>query len=70
MAHDKYRWAVVMSCGCGCHTDDGVTGHVALCCSIPNGLKRNNPEKYKDLEDIEVCKQVISDFENNFPEGE
>jgi hypothetical protein len=44
-AHDKYRWATIMECGCYCHTADGVSGHDSLCCAYPNGLKRNNPHE-------------------------
>ncbi len=48
-----YKWAVVMNCKCGCHEDDGMSGHDSLCCSIPNGLKKNNPFKEElDLEDL------------------
>ncbi len=64
--HEKYTWAVVMKCGCSCHTDDGMTGHESLCCEIPNGLKVNNP--FPELQDKEVCKKIISDFEDRFNE--
>ena len=60
VAHDKYKWAVVMSCGCGCHNDDGMCGHEALCCEIPNGLQKNNP--YPELVDKELCKNIILEF--------
>jgi len=49
--YDKHRWKVIMECKCGCHDDDGVSGHDSLCCEFPNGLRRNNP--YKDLEQDE-----------------
>lgn len=56
----KYIWAVVLECKCGCHTDDGVTGHDALCCEIPNGLKRNNP--HPDLEDVVTRTKILKEF--------
>jgi len=41
--YNLYKWAVILECGCGCHTSDGMTGHDGLCCSHPNGLIKNNP---------------------------
>ena len=40
--YEKYKWAVVMECKCGCHSD-GMTEHESLCCGFPNVLKKNNP---------------------------
>jgi hypothetical protein len=56
--YSKYKWAVVMECKCACHTGDGMVGHDRLCCSIPNGLKKNNP--YKKLKSAEYYKQFIN----------
>ena len=25
--YDKYKWAVVMECKCGCHDEKGITAH-------------------------------------------
>jgi hypothetical protein len=66
IAHDKYKWAVVMKCPCSCHTSDGISGHDSLCCSIPNGLKNNNT--YPDLIDSNVCESVIDEFNEKYPE--
>jgi len=43
--YEKYKWAVVLECKCGCHSEDGITGHDSLCCAFPNALKKNNPHK-------------------------
>ena len=55
--YSKYKWAVIMECGCGCHNLDGLTGHDKLCCEIPNGLRKDNPhtelEKAEDKMDQE-----------------
>lgn len=61
--HEKYKWAVVMSCGCGCHSD-GMTGHSGLCCEIPNGLKKNNP--YPELEDKALCEKIKKEFHDKW----
>lgn len=61
LLYDKYKWAVVMKCGCSCHTGDGMSGHDGLCCSIQNGLKRHNP--YKDLEPLEVYQKELDRIE-------
>jgi hypothetical protein len=62
--YDKYKWAVVTECPCCCHSDDGMTGHDNLCCSIPNGLKKNNP--YKDLEPALVYKEILDNIEKEW----
>jgi hypothetical protein len=58
--YEFYKWAVVMECGCGCHKSDGMTGHDGLCCSLPNGLKKNNPHKH--LEKAEYYKKILDDW--------
>lgn len=68
VAYEKYVWAIVMNCECGCHKDDGMTGHIRLCCEIPNGLKKNNP--YPELENKELCNGVIIEFLNKWKEDD
>lgn len=58
--YNKYKWAVVMDCGCGCHTSDGLTGHDGLCCEVPNALKSNNP--HKDLKPLDYYKNKMKEF--------
>lgn len=55
--YNKYKWAVVMECGCGCHTSDGLTGHDGLCCEVPNALKSNN--SHKDLKPLDYYKKQM-----------
>ncbi len=57
--YNRYRWAVVMECKCGCH-DSGVplTGHESLCCEFPNGKKSDNP--YPDLKPAKVYKEILN----------
>ncbi len=57
-AYDKYKWAVVMECLCGCHSGDGMTGHEDLCCEFPNGLRKNNP--YPRLKSSEYYEKKIN----------
>lgn len=59
--YEFYKWAVVMECGCGCHNGDGISGHDSLCCSIPNGLKKNNP--HKDLKEASFYKEILDEWE-------
>ena len=59
--YDKYKWAVIMECGCSCHDSDGTTGHDGLCCEIPNGLRKNNP--YKELDKAEVYRKILDKME-------
>lgn len=63
--YQRYIWAVVMECKCGCHDGDGMCGHDRLCCSIPNGLRRNNP--FQDLESLEFLQKEMNRFDE---EGE
>ena len=56
--YDKYKWAVIKECGCGCHDRDGLTGHDRLCCEIPNALRKNNP--YETLESAEYYNKLIN----------
>jgi len=60
--YELYKWAVVMECKCGCHTGDGMTGHDGLCCSLPNGLKKNNP--HKNLKEAKYYKEILDKWEN------
>ena len=55
-----YKWAVVSECGCGCHTGDGMTGHDALCCSLPNVLKKNNP--HKNLKEAKYYRGILDEW--------
>ena len=66
--YDKYKWAVIMECGCGCHTDDGITAHDGLCCAIPNGLKKNNP--YTDLQPASYYREILDKIENEKEDDE
>lgn len=59
--HNKYKWAVVMECPCGCHSGDGMTGHDSMCCSVPNGLKKNNP--HQELDKAEVYLKELNRLE-------
>lgn len=61
--YEFYKWAVVMECKCVCHTGDGMTGHDVLCCSIPNGLKKNNP--HEKLESVAYYKKILDDWNNS-----
>lgn len=62
--YDLYVWAVIMECGCMCHDSDGTTGHDSLCCSVPNGLKKNNP--HKDLKEAKHYKKILDKFETEY----
>jgi hypothetical protein len=55
--YEFYKWAVVMECWCACHTSDGMTGHEGLCCSVPNGLKKNNP--HENLKEAKYYKDIL-----------
>lgn len=59
--HERFKWAVVMNCKCGCHEDDGMSMHDSLCCSMPNGLKSNNP--FKEELDLEGLTKQMRQFE-------
>lgn len=59
--YEKYKWAELMECKCGCHDADGMTGHDRLCCSIPNGLRKNNP--HTDLKPLAFYKEEIRKWE-------
>tara|TARA_R110000868_G_scaffold401649_2_gene677259 strand:- start:1269 stop:1643 length:375 start_codon:yes stop_codon:yes gene_type:complete len=50
-----------MECKCGCHTGDGMTGHDGLCCSLPNGLKKNNP--HKNLKEAKYYEKILDKWE-------
>lgn len=60
--YEKFKWAEIMECGCGCHTGDGMCGHDGLCCSIPNGLKKNNP--FNVLEKASKYQEILNKMEN------
>lgn len=60
-AYEKYKWAVVMECGCGCHNADGITGHDGLCCEFPNALRKNNP--HDDLKPAKHYRDIIYEWE-------
>jgi len=62
--YEKYKWAVVMECKCGCHTGDGMTGHDGLCCEFPNGLKKNNP--HKDLLSVAEYNIIFKGIDDDF----
>lgn len=49
-----------MECGCGCHKEDGMTGHDSLCCEFPNGLRKNNP--YKKLKSVAYYQKILDDW--------
>ena len=57
--YDKYRWATIMECKCGCHESDKPIGHDGLCCEFPNGRKSENP--YSDLKKASVYKEIIGE---------
>jgi hypothetical protein len=57
----RYKWAVVTECKCLCHKGDGMTDHDGLCCSISNGLAKNNP--YKKLKSAEYYKKKLDKME-------
>jgi len=61
--YDRYKWAVVMECCCGCH-DDGLIEHDTLCCGIPNALRRNNP--YNDLQSSEYYKTILKQIKDEW----
>ena len=54
--YDKYKWAMIMECKCGCHNDNGINGHDSLCCEFPNGKKKNNP--YNELKNAKDYKNL------------
>ena len=56
-AYDKYRWATIMECGCGCHNNEMITGHDDLCCEFPNGKKKDNP--YPELEKATTYRAIM-----------
>lgn len=60
--YDKYRWAVISDCKCGCHNDDDVIGHDSLCCEFPNGKKKDSP--YKKLKASKHYKKLLDVFIN------
>lgn len=55
---EKYKWAVVLNCGCACHSGDGMTGHDGLCCELPNGLARNSPYNKEELNLTELRNEL------------
>lgn len=57
--YELYKWEVVMECGCSCHDRDGMTGHDGLCCSFPNGLKKNNP--HENLKEAKYYKTILKE---------
>ena len=61
--YDKYKWAVVMECKCGCHDEDGITAHDELCCECPNALRKNNP--YTDLKPAAYYAKIIQDWKDS-----
>ncbi len=66
--YEYFKWAEVEECGCGCHTGDGMTGHDGLCCSIPNGLIKNNP--HKDLKPAKYYRDILDKWEKDSYEKE
>jgi len=56
--YDKYRWATIMECKCGCHDDDVINGHDSLCCEFSNGKKKDNP--YKNLRSAKYYNSIIN----------
>lgn len=59
--YDKYKWAVIKECICGCHESDGMVGHDGLCCFVPNGLVKNN--LYKNLGSAKYYKKKLDKWE-------
>jgi len=59
--YHKYRWAKIIECKCGCHTDSQPLGHDSLCCEFPNGKRKDNP--YKKLLPAEVYNKRINQWE-------
>lgn len=60
--YNKYRWATISECSCGCHVSDEIVGHDGLCCEFPNGKKKNNP--YNDLQSSEYYRGILDNIEN------
>ena len=56
--YEKYKWAVVLNCGCSCHTGTGMTGHDSLCCELPNGLVKNSPYTKAELNLTELRNEL------------
>ena len=42
---DKFKWATIRECYCGCHSIRGIFGHDSLCCAYVNGKEYKNPYK-------------------------
>lgn len=59
--HDLYRWATIMECKCICHDDPHPLGHDGLCCSYPNGKRKDNP--YSDLKPASEYKKILDEWE-------
>lgn len=55
--YDKYMWAVISECGCGCHDSLRPTGHDGLCCEFPNAIRAYNP--YSDLKSASYYNNII-----------
>ena len=64
--YNRYKWAVIMECGCGCHLGKGIDGHDSLCCEFPNGKKKNNP--YKRLKSAQFYKDRIDEWDKKCEE--
>lgn len=62
--YDKYKWAVIMECGCNCHDSKDIDGHDGLCCEFPNGKRANNP--YSDLLPAAEYKKVMDEILREF----
>jgi len=56
--HDRFRWATIMECKCGCHTSNDIVGHDSLCCPYPNGKKKDNP--YTDLKPASYYNEILN----------
>lgn len=59
--YDKYMWAKVSECKCGCHTSDGPSGHDSLCCEFPNVFIKDNP--YTDLKPASYYREILDKME-------
>lgn len=64
--YDRYKWAVIKECKCGCHKSDGMSAHDIMCCSIPNGLIKNNP--YPKLAPLKYYQRWLDRFEKEADE--
>ena len=67
--YDRYIWAVISECKCGCHRDSDLRpiGHDSLCCEFTNGRASDNP--YTDLRNAKEYQMILDLMkqQDNFP---